>query len=203
MFTGIVQGLGTLVARQDSGGVRQLRIGLPEGRGAGLVVGASVAINGVCLTVVKHDGDEACFDVIDETLRLTNLGALDVGATVKIERAARFGDEIGGHVLSGHIMGLASVIAVEARDANLEVVFETPAALHKYLLPKGYAAFNGVSLTLGETIQNGRCSVHLIPETRRLTTFGSARVGDQLNLEVDAQTQAIVDTVERVLAERL
>lgn len=200
MFTGIVQGLGTVLSCEDSGGIRRLEVVLPEGRGRGLMIGASVAINGVCLTAVAISEDTAYFDVIDETLRLTNLGQVTPGARVNVERAARFGDEIGGHVLSGHIQGLAKVVAVEPQDANLTVVFDTPPPLHKYLLAKGYVALNGASLTLGETIENGRCRVHLIPETRRLTTFGSVGIGDLMNLEVDPQTQAIVDTVERVLA---
>lgn len=202
MFTGIVQGLGTVVSCDDSEGIRRLAVALPEGREAGLMIGASVAINGVCLTAVALSDETVSFDVIDETLRLTNLGQLTPGAQVNVERAARFGDEIGGHVLSGHILGLATVVALESEGANLSVVFDTPPALHKYLLAKGYVALNGASLTLGERIENGRCRVHLIPETRRLTTFGTVSVGDLINLEVDPQTQAIVDTVERVLASR-
>jgi len=202
MFTGIVQGLGQIVDRADRGGVVRFDIELPEGAGHGLKTGASVSINGVCLTVVAHTGDHAAFDVIDETLRLTNLSDLVVGTRVNIERAARFGDEIGGHVLSGHIHGVAEVTAVQMRGDNMAVSCRAPDALTKYLLPKGYVALNGASLTLGERVDSGDLSVHLIPETRRLTTFGSVAVGDRLNLEVDAQTQAIVETVERVLASR-
>lgn len=202
MFTGIVQGLGQVTAIADRGGIRRLTVQLPEGRGQSLEIGASVAINGVCLTVVAFDADRVSFDVIDETLRLTNLGGLSEGSFVNTERAARFGDEIGGHVLSGHIHALAEVVRVEPLDANLAVWWRAPDSLQKYLMPKGYVALNGCSLTLGDTPSNGLWSIHLIPETRRLTTFGTTEPGDWLNLEIDSQTQAIVDTIERVLEHR-
>jgi riboflavin synthase len=203
MFTGIVQGLGEVTQIQDHGGIRRLQVRLPTGRDQGLETGASVAINGVCLTVVGWDQHGVEFDVIDETLRLTNLGDLKVGHVVNVERAARFGDEIGGHVLSGHIHGRAQVTEVVETDANLAVWWAVPEALKKYVLPKGYVSLNGCSLTVGDTERDGHLSIHLIPETRELTTFGRVTVGDSLNLEIDSQTQAIVDTVERVLEQRL
>lgn len=203
MFTGIVQGLGEVTQIQDQAGIRRLQVRLPNGRDQGLETGASVAINGVCLTVVGWDQHGVEFDVIDETLRLTNLGDLKVGHVVNVERAARFGDEIGGHVLSGHIHGRAQVTEVVETDANLAVWWAVPDALKKYVLPKGYVSLNGCSLTVGDTERDGQLSIHLIPETRELTTFGRVTVGDSLNLEIDSQTQAIVDTVERVLEQRL
>ena len=203
MFTGIVQGLGEVTQIQDHAGIRRLHVRLPTGRDQGLETGASVAINGVCLTVVGWDQHGVEFDVIDETLRLTNLGDLKVGHVVNVERAARFGDEIGGHVLSGHIHGQAQVTEVVKTDANLAVWWAVPDALKKYVLPKGYVSLNGCSLTVGDTERDGQLSIHLIPETRELTTFGRVTVGDSLNLEIDSQTQAIVDTVERVLEQRL
>ena len=203
MFTGIVQGLGEVTQIQDQGGIRRLQVRLPTGCNQGLETGASVAINGVCLTVVGWDQHGVEFDVIDETLRLTNLGDLKVGHVVNVERAARFGDEIGGHVLSGHIHGRAQVTEVVETDANLAVWWAVPDALKKYVLPKGYVSLNGCSLTVGDTERDGQLSIHLIPETRELTTFGRVTVGDSLNLEIDSQTQAIVDTVERVLEQRL
>lgn len=203
MFTGIVQGLGEVTQIQDHAGIRRLQVRLPNGRDQGLETGASVAINGVCLTVVGWDQHGVEFDVIDETLRLTNLGDLKVGHVVNVERAARFGDEIGGHVLSGHIHGRAQVTEVVETDANLAVWWAVPDALKKYVLPKGYVSLNGCSLTVGDTERDGQLSIHLIPETRELTTFGRVTVGDSLNLEIDSQTQAIVDTVERVLEQRL
>ena len=203
MFTGIVQGLGEVTHIEDRDGIRQLQVRLPSGRDQGLETGASVAINGVCLTVVGWDQQGVQFDVIDETLRLTNLGALDIGYLVNVERAARFGDEIGGHVLSGHIHGQAKVIEVVETEGNLAVWWHVPEGLRKYVLPKGYGSLNGCSLTVGATEHDVHPSIHLIPETRELTTFGRVAVGDALNLEIDSQTQAIVDTVERVLDQRL
>jgi len=203
MFTGIVQGLGEVTQIQAQAGICRLQVRLPNGRDQGLETGASVAINGVCLTVVGWDQHGVEFDVIDETLRLTNLGDLKVGHVVNVERAARFGDEIGGHVLSGHIHGRAQVTEVVETDANLAVWWAVPDALKKYVLPKGYVSLNGCSLTVGDTERDGQLSIHLIPETRELTTFGRVTVGDSLNLEIDSQTQAIVDTVERVLEQRL
>jgi riboflavin synthase len=203
MFTGIVQGLGEVTQIQDHAGIRRLQVRLPTGRDQGLETGASVAINGVCLTVVGWDQHGVEFDVIDETLRLTNLGDLKVGHVVNVERAARFGDEIGGHVLSGHIHGRAQVTEVVETDANLAVWWAVPEELKKYVLPKGYVSLNGCSLTVGDTERDDQLSIHLIPETRELTTFGRVTVGDSLNLEIDSQTQAIVDTVERVLEQRL
>ncbi|MDB9862370.1 riboflavin synthase subunit alpha [Litorivicinus sp.] len=199
MFTGIVQGLGQVLSSTESSGICRLRIALPEGREMGLETGASVSINGVCLTCVGLDEMGVSFDVIAETLRLTNLGPLKEGDRVNVERAARFGDEIGGHMLSGHIHGVATVTDLKAQSDNLTVIWDVPNALQKYVMPKGYVALNGCSLTVGEHHLGAQFSVYLIPETRRLTTFGRVRIGDSLNLEVDSQTQVIVETVERVL----
>ena len=203
MFTGIVQGLGEVTYIEDHGGIRRLQVRLSSGHDQGLETGASVAINGVCLTVVGWNQQDVQFDVIYETLRLTNLGALEIGNFVNVERAACFGDEIGGHVLSGHIHGQATVTEVLETDANLAVWWHVPEGLRKYVWPKGYVSLNGCSLTVGDTESDGQFSIHLIPETRELTTFGRVAVGDSLNLEIDSQTQAIVDTVERVLDQRL
>lgn len=200
MFTGIVQGKGVVLQADPIEGRLRLTVELPRGRSEGLETGASIAINGACLTVVEFTERSATFDVIDETLRLTNIGALRVGDPVNVERAARFGDEIGGHLLSGHIHGLATVVDVVRDEGNLAVWWQVPAHLVKYVMPKGYVALNGCSLTVGETPRDRRFSVHLIPETLKLTTFGQVAVGDVLNLEIDSQTQAVVDTVERVLA---
>lgn len=202
MFTGIVQGLGEVVAIASSGGITRLTIRMPGDELVGLATGASIAINGTCLTVVGWQDMDVSFDVIDETLKLTNLGALQVGDRVNIERAARFGDEIGGHLLSGHIHGQALVERVDSDDDNVAVWWSVSQSLHKYILPKGYVALNGCSLTVGEAQVEGLFSVHLIPETRRITTFEAVRVGDHLNVEIDTQTQAIVETVERVMADR-
>ena len=199
MFTGIVQGRGTVVGLEDRASFRRLTVRLPEGRAGGLETGASISVAGTCLTVVSFGGQDVAFDVIDETLRLTTLGALQVGDAVNIERAATFGSEIGGHVLSGHIMGTGELVRREPSENNLALYLRIPAEMQPYVLPKGYVAVDGCSLTVG-TVEEGVFSLHLIPETLRLTTLGNRQPGDRFNIEVDAMTQAVVETVQRVLA---
>ncbi len=204
MFTGIVQGLGLVMTVVDIHGIRRLGVDLPNTCRDSLYIGQSISVNGVCLTVVEYtEQGHVSFDVIDETLRLTNLGQLSPGDQINIERAARFGDEIGGHILSGHIHGQATVVEVVEQDSNLAIFWTTAKELQSYLLPKGYVSLNGCSLTVGRRQEPGVFSVHLIPETRRLTTFGSISVSDILNLEVDTQTQIIVDTVNHILDQRV
>lgn len=199
MFTGIVQGRGEVVALSGDELVR-LVVRVPSVEG--LTRGASIAINGVCLTAVEWQDHNVCFDVIGETLRVTNLGALKPGDAVNVERAARYGDEIGGHLLSGHVHAMARVVRLEEQGENLAVTLQVDPELGRYLMPKGYVALDGCSLTLGPQIDNGQFQVFLIPETREVTVIESRAVGDAINLEIDTQTQAIVDTVERVLASR-
>ena len=199
MFTGIVQGRGEVVALSGDELVR-LVVRVPSVEG--LTRGASIAINGVCLTAVEWQDHDVSFDVIGETLRVTNLGALKPGDAVNVERAARYGDEIGGHLLSGHVHAMARVVRLEEQGENLAVTLQVDPELGRYLMPKGYVALDGCSLTLGPQIDNGQFQVFLIPETREVTVIESRTIGDTINLEIDTQTQAIVDTVERVLASR-
>jgi riboflavin synthase len=201
MFTGIVQGTATVHSARDHGGQRHLVLDLPPGRGAGLVPGASVAVAGVCLTAVEIDRDRVGFDIIAESLRSSVLGRLGVGDRVNVERAATFGDEIGGHLLSGHVWGTAEVVAVAPSTGQTTITLRAPADARKYILPKGYVALDGCSLTVSASVGD-TFSVHLIPETLRVTTLGELSVGDRLNVEVDPMTQAVVATVERVLAAR-
>lgn len=203
MFTGIVQGTATLRDIVDQDGLRHLTVGFPAGALAGVQTGASIALCGVCLTVVAFDGDTARFDVIDETLRRTTLGDKVAGQAVNFERAARFGDEIGGHNLSGHIAGVLTVERVDQHQGNVAMTLGCPREWLKYVLEKGYVGIDGCSLTIGTVDREASTfMVHLIPETLRLTTLDAAQPGTRLNLEVDALTQAAVDTVERVLAQR-
>jgi riboflavin synthase len=201
MFTGIVQGRAAVEAADDESGLRRLRLRLPAGAGAGLVPGASVSVGGTCLTAVRIEGDAVWFDCIDETLARTTLGGLQVGGAVNFERAARFGDEIGGHLLSGHVVGTGEVVERAEPEGNLVLGIRVPADTARYVFEKGYVGVDGASLTVGAVDGGaGTFRVHLIPETRRITTLGELRVGDRVNVEVDAMTQAVVDTVERVLA---
>ncbi|EPC04602.1 riboflavin synthase subunit alpha [Litchfieldella anticariensis FP35 = DSM 16096] len=205
MFTGIVQGTAPLVSVVEKSEFRTHVVALPASLREGLVVGASVAHNGVCLTVTAIDGDHVSFDLMRETLRLTNLGALRVGDRVNIERAARFGDEIGGHAMSGHVICLAELVELEEAPDNRRLWFELPAEYARFLFDKGYVGVDGISLTIGEVRRAGGVAhfcVNLIPETLSRTTLGERGPGDRVNIEIDPQTQAIVETVERVLASR-
>ena len=201
MFTGIVQGTAEVVGISEKEDFRTHWVRMPEGLTEGLQPGASVAHNGCCLTVTAIDGDRVAFDLMQETLRVTNLGDLEVGGAVNVERAARFGDEIGGHQMSGHILCTAEVTRVVESENNHQVRFRMPAELMKYVFTKGYIGIDGISLTIGE-VQGREFEVNLIPETLSRTNIGGRRPGDRVNIEIDPQTQAIVDTVERVLAER-
>ncbi|MEQ6290651.1 riboflavin synthase subunit alpha [Vogesella sp. GCM10023246] len=201
MFTGIVQGMAPVVAIEERPGFRTHQVALPAELLPGLQIGASVAHNGCCLTVTRIDGNVVAFDLMAETLRLTNLGAVKVGDSVNVERAARFGDDIGGHAMSGHIMCTATVSEVIITPDNRTLWFRLPAELSKYVLKKGYIGIDGCSLTIGD-VQGDTFCVHLIPETLQRTLMGVRQTGDVVNIEIDPQTQAIVDTVERVLAAR-
>ncbi|WP_136486378.1 riboflavin synthase subunit alpha [Vibrio sp. H11] len=201
MFTGIVQGTAKVVTIEKKEKFQTHVLQLPAALGQGLTIGASVAHNGCCLTVTKIDGEQVSFDLMQETLRLTNLGDLEVGAEVNIERAAKFGDEIGGHHMSGHISEVGTIVEIIDSPNNKTIWFELPPQHMKYVLAKGYIGLDGCSLTIGE-VKDNRFNVHLIPETMQRTLFGARQVGDKINIEFDPQTQAIVDTVERVLASR-
>ncbi|MCV6589403.1 MAG: riboflavin synthase subunit alpha [Marinobacterium sp.] len=201
MFTGIVQGQAIVSALDHQTDFMRLTLTLPEGHTDNLQTGASIAVNGTCLTVTAFEGNNVQFDLIVETLRVTNLGQLTTGNRVNFERAARFGDEIGGHLLSGHIHDQAEIVDIERSDNNCVLWFEVSPQWMKYILPKGFVALNGASLTIGDVTDN-RFNVYLIPETLALTTFGEATPGWTINLEVDPHTQAVVDTVERYMAQQ-
>ncbi|WP_110665589.1 riboflavin synthase subunit alpha [Salinicola halophilus] len=201
MFTGIVQEVGTVVAIEKRDQLFTHVVAFSEAMREGLELGASVAHNGCCLTVTAIDGDNVSFDLMRETLRLTNLGDLDVGGRVNLERAARIGDEIGGHSMSGHVMDMASVVEIEEAPNNRRLWFALPPTLARFVFDKGYIGVDGISLTVG-AVDEGRFCVNLIPETLDRTTIGERMPGDRVNIEIDPQTQVIVETVERVLAAR-
>ncbi|MFL2947404.1 MAG: riboflavin synthase subunit alpha [Candidatus Poseidoniales archaeon] len=194
MFTGIVQGTGCI---QSVSGDSVVTIDVQIPSTEGLEIGASVSIDGVCLTATSVS-DTVTFDVIPETLDRTTLGSLSSGSNVNVERALKFGDELGGHLLSGHIMGTAEIVDVENQDYTIQC----PAEMAEYIQEKGYIAVDGISLTVGKTSGKGGFDVHIIPETLRLTTLGSKGVGDQVNIEIDAMTQAVVETTKRLMESR-
>ena len=199
MFTGIVQGVGEVITTTSHNTVTSMTIKLPNVKG--LAIGASVSINGVCLTVVSLDSNVVQFDIIDETLKRTNLGDISVGDFVNIERSLKFGDEVGGHVLSGHIFDTGIINSKAKKGDQMSLSILAPLSIQKYLTEKGYIAIDGISLTVGE-IKDGCFDLHIIPETMRLTILDSKEVGDIVNIEIDSNTQLIVETIERLLEER-
>lgn len=208
MFTGIVQGVARIEQLTDRSGLRSMRLAFPPGFGAGLAIGASVAVDGVCLTVTALHGNAAAdFDVMQQSLALTTLGGLTIGSRVNVERAAKDGAEIGGHPLSGHVDFTAHVADIRRPENNCVLRLAVPAPWMRYVFAKGYVAVNGASLTVAEAQRDpggsGWFEVWLIPETLRMTTFGDKRVGDSLNVEIERSTQVMVDTVRDAVAEKL
>lgn len=203
MFTGIVQTKAQLTEIRDKAQFRQLTLHSGPEYLQQLQRGASIAINGVCLTVTEFDSAVGwvCFDVIAETLSKTNLGSVKVGDAVNFERSLSFGSELGGHIVSGHIQTTATITALEKTANNCAMRLTLAPEFMRYILSKGFIAVEGCSLTVGETYKDG-FSLYLIPETLAITTLGQKQVGDTLNIELDQQTQTIVQTVERIMAER-
>lgn len=196
MFTGIVEELGTVVGIERSGDSARLRVLGPVVT-ADAAHGASIAVNGVCLTVTDHDGGEFAVDVMAETLRRTGLGALRPGDRVNLERAMAATARFGGHIVQGHVDGTATITAREPGERWEVVRFTLPPDLAPYLVPKGSITVDGVSLTVVDAGPD-TFSVSLIPTTLGLTTLGTKQVGDTVNLEVDV----LAKYVERLLAAR-
>ncbi len=196
MFTGIVQTKCVVVEVVEANGVRALTVDLGDAA-EGLLVGASVANNGACLTARAIDDSHVTFDLVDETMKLTNLGAAVVGDTVNIERSLKFGDELGGHLVSGHISGTGVVDELLLDRGNRTMWVSVDAPVMAYILWKGWIAVDGVSLTVSSVDRDRhRFAVSLIPETLRRTTLGSIQEGALVNIEPDTQTQTIVQTVK-------
>jgi riboflavin synthase len=207
MFTGIVQGVASVAAVADRSGLRGLRLEFPPGFDTGLAVGASVSVNGTCLTVTSLRDGGADFDVMQQTLALTTLGTLRPGTRVNVERAAAQDAEVGGHVLSGHVDCQGTLAALREPENNRVLRIALPAPWMRYVFAKGYIAVDGASLTVAEAHRerdgSGWFEVWLIPETLRMTVFGERRVGDAFNVEIERQTQVIVDTVRDAVEQRL
>jgi riboflavin synthase len=205
MFTGIVQGTAEVVQLQDRPGLRSFRLAFPAGFGEGLAIGASVAVDGVCLTVTQLPAaDQADFDVMQQSLGLTTLARLSTGSRANVERAAKDGAEIGGHPLSGHVDVTGQVLDIREPENNRVLRIGVPASHRRYVFEKGYIAVDGASLTVATADRlEGWFEVWLIPETLRMTTFARKQVGDPVNIEIERATQVVVDTVREALDERL
>ena len=201
MYTGIVQGVGEIIDIIDQDKLRTYKVKLPAKLTQHIEIGASIANDGCCLTVTDFKDDWVTFDIMQETLALTTLGDKNINDLVNIERSAKYGDEIGGHIMSGHISCMATIVDIQKTATNCQMTLELPPKFTKYVLYKGFIGIDGASLTVGDVMDN-RFKINLIPETLAITTLDSKKVGDRVNIEIDSQTQAIVDTVERVLAER-
>ena len=195
MFTGLVQGVGHLAARTARGGDARLRIAIGSLPLADAQLGESIAVNGVCLTVVAFDGTAFEADASNETLALTTLGALPVDAPLNLERALRAGDRLGGHLVSGHVDGVGKVRSIEPDARAQRWSFAAPAPLLRYIAKKGSICVDGTSLTVNEVDDHG-FEVALVPHTVAHTAFQATRAGDPVNIEVDQ----VARYVERLLS---
>jgi riboflavin synthase len=184
MFTGIVQDVGRVLSRESRGGDVRLTIACERLDLTSTQVGDSLCVQGCCLTAVELKRNSFAADVSRETLALTTLGDLEPGAQVNLEPALRAGDPLGGHLVSGHIDGVAQVTDVRSDARSRRLTIETSAALARYLAPKGSVAVDGVSLTIN-TVAGASFGVNIIPHTRSSTTLGQLAVGSRVNLEVD------------------
>mgnify|MGYP001288228138 FL=1 len=196
MFTGIVSGTAPILRISDGDGVRTFTVGLGN-FAEGLETGASVSLDGVCMTVVSIDSGEVAFDAISETMGRTTLSDRSEGDLLNIERSMRLGDELGGHVLSGHVMGTAEIIGSTIVGEGVDLRVSIPDGCAPFILEKGYIAVDGMSLTIGKCDAES-FSLHIIPETLRITTLDKKGVGDRVNIEIDSRTQAVVETMLRM-----
>ena len=206
MFTGIVEGKAELSSVKQLDGFTRWVIDLPPMHAENLEIGASVALDGVCLTVVEIDGRSVSFDLIQETLERSTLCLRKAGDMLNIERALRYGDEVGGHLVSGHVMAVGKIkrIDVLEQDINgsktMDIEIHVPPEVSEYVFEKGYIAIDGISLTVGNTHDSGGFDLHIIPETIRRTTLAGKEVGSTVNVEIESSTQAVVDTVKKMLS---
>ncbi len=195
MYTGIVAGTAPILKIEERDGVRSFTVDL-TGFDNDLEIGASVALDGVCMTVVGIDSGQIGFEAIEETLGRTTLADRLTGDTLNVERSLRMGDELGGHLLSGHVMCTAKILERTKVGEGVNLRIFMPDEARPYILEKGYVAVDGMSLTVGRVDESG-FNLHIIPETLKVTTIGKKEVGESVNIEVDSQTQAIVDTLSR------
>ena len=182
MFTGIITDLGAVRALENRGDLRA-RVGTGYDM-ASVEMGASIACDGVCLTVVGIGPDWFDVDISAETVSKTNVSAWVVGAPLNLERALKVGDELGGHIVSGHVDGVAQIVKMEDEGDSTRFVFRAPGDLARFVAPKGSVALNGTSLTVNE-VDGAEFGVNIIPHTKSVTTWGHAKVGDAVNFEID------------------
>jgi riboflavin synthase len=201
MFTGIVSGQGYIHEIKNNVDYASITIKAPAGFSKDLKRGASVAVNGVCLTAKKGATDLLEFDVITETLEKTNFKLLSKGNKVNLERSMKANTEIGGHLVSGHIHGVGVIKSINDRGQTKDLRIQPPASLMEYLFYKGYVGLNGCSLTIGKVFKSS-FNIHLIPETIKVTNFQKMKKGDLINIEIDQTTINTVETIKKIMLER-
>lgn len=198
MFTGIVETVGTIKKLEQLDDIWILEISVDADFSIDLKQGASVSVNGICLTFIDTPSNLLRFDVVKETYDRTNLAFLDKGDLVNLERSLSFGDEVGGHLVSGHIHCMGKVIKQQCNNRSTDLLIDLENNDTSYLFEKGYIAINGCSLTLGE-IEFNAFYLHLIPETLKVTNLSEISEGDYLNIEFEQSTVATVETVKKHL----
>ena len=201
MFTGIVSGQGIIHKIKNNVDYASITIKAPAGFSKNLKRGASVAVNGVCLTAKKGATDLLEFDVIAETLEKTNFKLLSKGNKVNLERSMTANTEIGGHLVSGHIHGIGVIKSINDRGQTKDLRIQPPASLMEFLFYKGYVGLNGCSLTIGKVFKSS-FNIHLIPETIKVTNFQKMKKGDLINIEIDQTTINTVETIKKIMLER-
>ena len=196
MFTGIVAGTAPILRIVKGDGICTFTVDLGD-FSKGLETGASVSLDGVCMTVIGLDSGQVTFDAITETLERTTLADRKEGDLLNVERSMRLGDELGGHILSGHVMGTAEILESRMVGEGFDLRISMPDGCAPFILEKGFIAVDGMSLTVGKCDEGGFI-LHIIPETLRITTLDKKAVGDRVNIEIDSRTQAVVETMLRM-----
>ncbi len=203
MYTGIVQSCLPIKSVEKKDGLHTFAIEFPAELLEALETGASVAVNGVCFTVTGIEGRNVSFDAIKETLALSNIQFIETGTQVNIERSAKSGAEVGGHILSGHIVGTSELSSIQESPNNKRLIFEGKPDWLKFVFEKGFLAVNGCSLTVAALDRDKhQFAINLIPETLARTNLALLKAGDPVNIEIESQTQVIVETVERIMDQR-
>lgn len=195
MFTGLIEAVGVLEEVEEVGAARRMRIGVGDSNFlSDASIGESIAVSGACLTATEYSQQSFSVSAVEETLRRTTLGKLEIGDTVNLERAMKLGARMGGHIVQGHVDGVGTVVCVREEGEGWWITFEPPLELMKHIVEKGSVCIDGISLTVAN-VAYARFSVALIPHTREVTTASAWEIGKTVNLEVDI----IAKHVERLM----
>jgi len=198
MFSGIVSGIGSVKSIKHKNDIISIEVKAPKNFSKKLKKGASVSVDGVCLTAINSNSDTIKFDVIEETLSRTTIGNFVKGQKVNLERSMTASSEIGGHLISGHIHCVSEIISINEKKSSKDIKISVPRGMDKYILEKGYIGINGCSLTVGKVFKTN-FNIHLIPETLKVTNLDLLKEKSLVNIELDQNTVTIVDSVEKIL----